>query len=132
VVAWCLDSGLLIGILRGDDKAVAAAARLDDADGELATTTINAHEILYGAHRSGRPHNVEEAETLLGRLVVLPLDQQSAGHAARLMADLMAKGSAVDLRDVLISSIALTRHCTLVTRNNRDFSKVKGLRVDEG
>ncbi len=131
MVAWCLDSDLLIGLLRGEEKAVAAANRFDDADGELRTTTINAYEILYGAHRSGRVQNIDQAQTLLARLVVLPLDQQSAKQAARLMAELMVRGSAVDLRDVLVSAIALRHYCTLVRRNKRDFTKVKGLRADE-
>lgn len=126
----CLDSDLLVAILRGKPDAKSKMDELD-AEGRNATTSINTFEILYGAHHSSKKKkNIEEARRLLGRLDVISLDIESANLAAMIAADLSAKGEPIDFRDILVAGIALTNGLDLVTKNSNHFSRIGKLRLE--
>ena len=124
----CLDSDLLVAILRGKREAYKIAAELDEES--KATTAVNAFELFLGANKSDRRNeNVSEVQKLLNKLEIVPLDMASAKQAGTLFADLMAKGKAIDYRDAMIAGIALENNLTLLTRNKTHFSRIKGLKV---
>ena len=126
----CLDTDLLVAILRGKEEARERAAALDES-GREATTTINAFEVVYGAHKSAkRKENVTEAHRLLGRLLVIPFDLPSALRAGETAARLSAEGEGIDYRDSMIAGIALENDIVLVTRNEKHFSRIKGLKLE--
>lgn len=127
---FVLDSDICIWLLRG--QAPAAAARLRDLPMDaVATTTITAGEIRYGALRSQRPkENLARVETLLAPLALLPFDNRAACHFADIKAHLTASGSIIGPMDLLIAAIARARNATLVTGNLREFSRVPGLAAE--
>lgn len=127
----CLDSDILIAILRGDPEAKEMVELLDK-EVNLVTTTINAYEILFGARKSFHlSKNVLEARNLLGKLEVLNLTLESADLAGEIHKHLLDKGQLIDLRDIFIASIAISNNCTLVTRNLKDFSRISSLRLEK-
>lgn len=127
----CLDTDLLIAILRGKEAAREATAELDE-ESRAATTSVNAFELLSGANRSSRKNeNVKEALRLLERLIVFPLDLSSSQIAGEISAKLQAKGVAIDFRDAMIAAIALENDLTLVTRNTFHFDRIKGLKTEK-
>ncbi len=66
----CLDTDFLVALLRGKSDAKSKMESLD-AEGHNATTTINAFELFYGAHKSTkRAKNLKEVFKLLDRLDV--------------------------------------------------------------
>ena len=84
----CLDTDLLVAILRGDAEAEEKMRQLDE-DGRNATTSVNAFEIFYGAYKSkNRVTNIEGTKRLLSRLDVLSLDVGAAEKAGNFFADL--------------------------------------------
>jgi predicted nucleic acid-binding protein len=126
----CLDTDLLIAILRGKKEACAQVKELD-AQAKGATTSINAFEIFFGAYRSARAtENIKEASRLLERLTVIPLDLFSARKAGEISAKLAAKGEEIDYRDAMIGGIAIENDLTLVTRNKSHFARIKGLKLE--
>ncbi|MDP7079573.1 MAG: type II toxin-antitoxin system VapC family toxin [Candidatus Undinarchaeales archaeon] len=127
MIPLCLDTDLLVAILRGDPSA--RHFILGNEKGtQLATTTVNAFEVLFGANRSRkRKENLLATNRLLSRLHILPLDLESADEAASLFASLHDKGCPLDLRDTLIAAIALTKGYVLVTRNTKHFDRAKEL-----
>jgi tRNA(fMet)-specific endonuclease VapC len=126
----CLDSDLLIAILRGNKEAYNKAAELDEAAKE-ATTSINAFEIFFGAIKSSRKNeNMKEASELVESLNVIPLDLSSSRKAAEIYAKLATEGKPIDFRDAMIAGIAIENHLTLVTRNKSHFSRVEGLSLE--
>ncbi len=125
----CIDTDFLIAILRGKQEAYESVLKIDE-EGKEATTAINAFELFFGANRSERKkENIREAQKLLERLEVIPLDTLSAKRAGEISATLVAKGEAIDFRDAMIAGIALEKDLTLLTRNNAHFSRIKGLKV---
>jgi predicted nucleic acid-binding protein len=126
----CIDSDLLVAILRGNADAQSKMDELD-TEGRNATTSINAFEIFYGAARSSkREKNLDEAKRMISRLEVMPLDIESANKAAVVAADLAEKGEQIDFRDVLVAGIALTNELSLVTKNARHFARIRNLTLE--
>lgn len=126
----CLDTDLLIAILRGKEEARKKVTGIDE-ESKGATTSINAFEIFFGANKSAKKNeNVKEASRLLGRLIVFPLDLSSSRIAGEISARLLAKGVMIDYRDAMIAAIAIENDLTLVTRNSFHFSRIKGLKTE--
>ena len=80
----CLDTDLLVGVLRKQEKATRKVEELDK-QGRQATAAVNAFELFYGAYKSRMvEENVREANRLLSRLEPLPLSTSSAERAGLL------------------------------------------------
>ncbi len=126
-----LDTSVLIDDLRKRSDRESLLARLEGAS-QLATTTISAFELYYGAYKSkDTSRNLASAKGLLSSLQVLDLTDQSCENAGRLLTDLEAGGNPIDLRDLLIGSIALTEGYAVLTKNRKDFARIRGLLVLE-
>jgi predicted nucleic acid-binding protein len=126
----CLDTDLLVAILRGDAEAEEKMRQLDE-DGRNATTSINAFEIFYGAYKSKkRMTNIEGSKRLLSRLDVLSLNVEAAEKAGNFFSDLELEGLRVGFRDVLVAASSLENHLALVTRNKKHYSRIVGLSVE--
>ncbi len=120
-----------MAILRRKEEARRKMDQLD-GEGRQATTSVNAFELFYGAHKSKMTEkNIAETRTLLSRVLVLPLGLGSAEKAGSVFASLEKKGSAIESRDAMIAGVALDNNLIVVTRNTRGYSKVPGLSVEE-
>jgi len=127
----CLDTDFLVAILRGDPEAEGKMRELDE-EGRQATTAVNAFEIFYGAYKSRRKAvNVQESRRLLARLMVLPLDQESAENAGQAFAELESRGAPVEFRDVLIAGISIKNQLAVVTRNEEHYSRIGQLTIEK-
>ena len=125
-----IDTDILIDFLRNRKEAVAFVTQLEEKKTLLSTTAINAFELYYGAHKSRQSiQTLQATKKLLDRLVLLPLTPRSAQRAGHIFAELELEGQPIGLRDTFIAAIALTRKCSVATRNVEHFKKVKGLTV---
>jgi predicted nucleic acid-binding protein len=68
-------------------------------------------------------------EGLLAQFPVVSFDLTVARVHASLWADLAKRGVAVGERDLMIGATAIAKDYTLVTRDQRSFSKIPGLSV---
>ena len=126
----CLDSNILIDILRNKHNARQIVSELD-AEPRNATTTVSALELFYGANKSqNKDINVEKVRLLLQRLDVLPLTLSASELAGELMATLAQKGETIEYRDAMIAGIVLDSGMTLVTRNKKHFSRIPGIKIE--
>jgi len=117
-------------LLRNVKKVVDFLAEIEERGDLLTTTTINAFELYHGAHKSReREHNLLATKNLLNRLIILPLELESAETAGRIYTELETKGQTIGLRDALIGAITLTKGYTIITRNVEHFQKIPGLTV---
>ena len=126
----CLDTDLLIAILRGKKEAYSKVTEIDEG-GRGATTAINVFEIFFGANRSERSvENLQEATKLFNRLEVIPLDFMSSRRAAEISAKLTLKGETIDYRDAMIAGIVMENDLVLITRNKSHFNRIKGIKLE--
>src|SRR3989338_6788335 len=98
-----VDTTFLIGILRKDAGAIAKAIELD-GEPLVFTTEANVYEVVTGISKS---INVKAAmkdfETLLDRLIVLPVDHKAAIKSGLISRDLLLKGQMIDDIDCIIA-----------------------------
>lgn len=86
---------------------------------------------MYGANKSMRMLETAQGfEQLLDGFVSLPFDDEAGLTYGRVRAHLERLGTPVGHNDLQIAAIALVNDCVVVTRNEREFRRVPGLRVD--
>ena len=125
-----IDTDILIDFLRNRKESVEFVAQLEKKKIILSSTAINAFELYYGAHKSKQSiQTLQATKNLLDRLVLFPLTPRSAQRAGHIYAELELKGNPIGLRDTFIAAIALTRRCSVATKNIGHFQKVKDLTV---
>ncbi|MBD8874208.1 type II toxin-antitoxin system VapC family toxin [Rhodanobacter sp. DHB23] len=123
-----LDSNTISYYFRGDASVVGRLQALRPA--EIGVPAIVEYELRYGLLRlpaeAATPRLAALAQ-LLQPMQMLPFDSECAQHAARIRATLEAAGTPIGPHDTLIAATALRHQATLVTRNEREFSRVPGL-----
>ena len=125
-----IDTDVLIDLLRNVTKVVDSISEMERKGCLLATTTVNAFELFYGAYKSkNQQKNLASTKTLLRRLVILKMGVASAQNAGRIHAKLEREGQPIGLRDAIIGAITLTKGYSLITRNAEHFKKIKGLNI---
>lgn len=128
-----LDTSFLIDLLReaGRREQGPASRELDEIlDEDLWISVFVACELEAGIELSRRPDRERErvAELTRGLQVAFP-DGRFAAEYGRLLADLSRRGETVASMDLLIGTAAVLDGAPLVTRNERHFARVPGLRV---
>jgi len=127
-----VDTDILIDLLRQKDYAVSLIKKLED-EVELATSAINAFELYRGAYKSrNQEKNLASVKGLLNSLRMLNTDEDSMEIAGKITASLERDGNMMDIRDLLIASIALVNGFGILTNNVGHFNKIKHLRVVSG
>jgi len=127
-----VDTDILIDLLRKKDYAVSLIRKLED-EVELATSAINTFELYRGAYKSrNQEKNLASVKGLLNSLCILNTDEDSMEIAGKITASLERDGNMMDIRDLLIASIALVNGFGILTNNVRHFNKIKHLRVVSG
>ena len=98
--------------------------------GEAVISVVTFGELLFGAEKSAhRTAALERLRELQIFLSVLPLPEASAGNYGKIRAELESKGEIIGNNDLWIASHALSSGLILVTNNEREFSRVRGLRT---
>ena len=129
MLRYMLDTNILIYTIRNRPDVV--RQRFEAHDGEMCVSSITAMELLYGAHKSQAVRrNLEIIEGLLGRLGLLDFDLAAAEHAGQIRAELAAAGTPIGPFDVMIAGHARSRGLSLVTNNEGEFSRVRGLLLE--
>jgi len=124
-----LDTNICVYLIRRKPPAV--FERLARAErGGVALSVVTAFELEVGAVRSAGYRYATLVAEFLGEFSLLPLDDRVRQTYARERVALEQSGQMIGPLDMLIAAHALTLSATLVTNNEREFRRVKGLRVE--
>jgi len=124
-----LDSSVIVGVLRNKDEDVRIVRELE-GKAKIATTTINAFEVYYGAFKSrDSKRNLAAVKGFLSTVEVLAFDEHAAELAGQVLTELEAEGRRVDVRDLFIGCIAVSRGFSVVTHNKEHFERIPKLHV---
>jgi tRNA(fMet)-specific endonuclease VapC len=126
--AWMLDTNVLSELIR-DPRGTLASRVIAEPAGAVCTSIIVACELRFGAARKGSAVLTDRVDQLLDRLDVLPLDAEVDRHYADIRAALERAGTPIGSHDLFIAAHARCLELTLVTRNEREFVRVPGLRL---
>jgi tRNA(fMet)-specific endonuclease VapC len=99
---------------------------------DLCISAVTYGELEYGIRKSANPEKNRLAITkiLLG-IRILDFDSRAAVHFGDIFAELESKRIRIGDRDTMIAAHARSLGYTVVTNNTREFSRVKGLNVED-
>jgi len=95
----------------------------------VCTSIIVAAELRYGAVRKASVHLAAQLEAVLAAIDVLALEPPVDSVYGELRARL-ERGQSIGANDLLIAAHALTLGHTVVTDNEREFSRIVDLRIE--
>lgn len=128
-IRFLLDTNILSELARKPQGKIAdAIARAGERN--VYTSIVVAAELRFGAAKSGSKRLARQIDRILAALDVLPLGEPADRHYANIRKRLEKRGRPISPNDLLIAAHALAEDCTLVTANEREFSRVPSLKVE--
>lgn len=130
MIRFLLDTNICIEAIR--NRNVKTLERLQGCDvGDVGMSAITLAELEHGVEKSAKPGQNRIALNLFcAPMEILPFDDAAASAYGRIRADLERRGQLIGPMDLLIAAHALSAGVILVTNNEREFRRVKGLRVE--
>lgn len=126
---YLLDTNAVSDLVN-DPRGRVAAAVERVGESSICTSIIVAAELRFGAVKRKSRRLLTQIETALAHLDIQPFGVPADRIYGEVRADLERKGRPIGPNDLLIAAHALALGCTLVTDNEREFSRVKALRVE--
>lgn len=124
-----LDTNIVSDLLRNPDGS--AARRIADVGPDtICVSIITAAELRYGCARKGSAKLLAHVEAILESVQVLAFDVPADMEYGRIRAELETAGTPIGPNDLLIAAHAYAAGAILVTDNSGEFSRVRGLRVE--
>ena len=127
---YLIDTNTCIYII--NKKPPSAVNRIRSKQPEdIAISTVTIAELEYGVHRSQKiDQNRIALLEFLVPLTILDFDQGAAAVYGSIRSSLEARGTPIGPMDLLIAAQAMSQGLVLVTNNEREFSRVDGLGIE--
>jgi tRNA(fMet)-specific endonuclease VapC len=126
---YLLDTNILSDLVRNPQgKAAKRIAKVGEDN--VCTSIIVAAELRYGCARSGSRRLIEAVEELLSEIDILPFDVPADATYGMIRSALEASGTPIGGNDLLIAAHAQAIAATIVTANEGEFKRVRGLKVE--
>lgn len=133
---YILDTDILTHLYAGHSRVINRLQNIEDSS--ICITIITKIEMLQGRFSfllkaataieiKKAQHWLQLTEELLSQIVVIPFDEAALNQFERLRYS--SKLKKIGHADILIASIALANHATIVTRNTRHFQQIPNLKA---
>lgn len=128
MIQYLLDTDIVIYTMKNKPPAVKEA--FEKFHDEVAISSVTLMELYYGVERSSdKQRNLKSVEGFAARLTVVDYDMHAAMHTGDIRANLAKVGKPIGPYDAMIAGQARSRGFILVTNNEKEFSRVDGLRL---
>jgi tRNA(fMet)-specific endonuclease VapC len=128
-MAYMLDTNIVSDLVRNPRGRV--HSRLAKVPNEqVVTSIVVVAELRYGAARKNSRRLNAQLETILDGLEIISLKPPADRIYGDLRAGLEAIGKPIGANDLLIAAHALSLGYTLVTDNEREFSRISALSIE--
>jgi len=98
---------------------------------QLCISVVTYAELIYGVERSSSKRvNRPVIEDFVRHLDVMDWNSEAADQYGAIRAELEAAGTLIGAMDMMIAAHAKSIKAVLVTNNQKHFTKVKGLKVE--
>ncbi len=126
---YLLDTNIVSDLVRRPQGRTAAKIA-EVGEDAVATSIIVAAELRYGAAKKGSARLARQLETILGALEVIAFEAPADTTYGQVRVALEAAGAPIGGNDLLIAAQAMVLNMTVVTANVSEFSRVRGLKVE--
>ena len=119
-----VDSDVLIEIFdKNSKKGQIALEKLEKSGEDIAITSLNLHEILYGHYKSNKKiKGIQEINTI-------GFNKKDVEISAKIENDLEKKGKIVPRFDAMIAAIVINRNAKIFTYNKKHFQNIKQIKL---
>ena len=123
---YLLDTNVCIDFLKG--KSSPLVPRMEAAFGQMAISAVTFAELAVGSRRSEDPiGDTRRIDDFAAGLDVLAFDEQAGRAYGAVVRVVGVKRQGLDR---LIAAHAVARDLVLITNNERDFTDIPGLKVE--
>ncbi len=127
---YFLDSNTCIYFLNGSSKSIREKI-LSTSPVDIKIPSVVKAELLLGAYKSKiTQKSLEKLEQFLEPFEVVPFDETVCYEYAAIRKQTEEEGKIIGPNDLLIASIAKFHEGILVTRNTKEFRRIKDLMVE--
>jgi tRNA(fMet)-specific endonuclease VapC len=126
---YLLDTNILSDLVRNPQGMIAQKIA-SAGEGSICTSIIVAGELRFCARKLGSKQLTTQLDIILSAIDILPLEEPADHCYGELRAHLEKHGTPIGSNDMLIAAHALMLDCIVVTANEREFSRVPKLRVE--
>ena len=125
-----LDTNICIYLIK--KKPVTIINRFNEHSiGDIGVSSITVAELFFGVQKSQhRKQNQAALMQFMSPLEIAEFNTDAAFKYGQIRAELESKGTPIGSLDTLIAGHALSLGVTLVTNNEREFSRVSGLNIE--
>ena len=96
----------------------------------IGISSITLSELEYGVRKSAKPaQNQFALAQFLAPLEILPYDDIAAHYYGNVRTYLEKQGMPIGSLDMLIAAHSLSLDCTLITNNEKEFTRIPNLKV---
>jgi tRNA(fMet)-specific endonuclease VapC len=127
---YLLDTNMVSELIRTPQGVVAERMLSSGLEIYCCTSVIVACELRYGAAKKQSPKLSFNVEQVLNSLPILPLQESVDKVYAETRVNLERRGLPIGQHDLLIAAHALSLGLTVVTANEREFTHVENLTVE--
>ncbi len=124
-----MDTNILSDLVRHPQGKIAKRIARE-GEKSICTSIVVASELRFGAEKSGSARLTAQLDIILSAIETLPLEEPADLKYSRLRNYLEKQGAPIGPNDMLIAAHALALDCTVITANDREFSRVPGLKVE--
>ena len=127
---YMLDTNICIyAIKHKPEQVFRKLQKIDPQD--VCVSSVTYAELVHGVEKSAAiEKNRLALSLLLANIEILDFDTHAAEQYGKVRADLEKKGMPIGPLDSMIAGHALSAGCIIVTNNVGEFSRVKGLKVE--
>ena len=127
---YMLDTNICIYAIKKKPEKVIEQI-LNHCDDEFYISAMTYSELMYGAEKSElSDKNKVAINTLISNISILDFDSRAGNEYGKIRAQLEKDGKVIGSMDMLIAAHAISSNCILVTNNEREFERVKGLVIE--
>jgi tRNA(fMet)-specific endonuclease VapC len=127
---YVLDTNTLIYYFKGIGNIVTQL--LATPPNDIGIPTIVLYELEVGIAKSARPRKRKaQFEEFISLVNIIPFSIAEAKCAADIRVKLEKKGSLIGPYDILIAASAMANNNILVTHNQREFQRIRGLKLED-
>jgi len=127
---YMLDTNMCIYIIKKKPPEIIQRFKQIEIS-QIGISSITLSELLFGVYKSSKPEQNKLAlAQFAAPLEILPFGDEAADFYGRLRTQLEKQGTPIGSLDMLIAAHALSFGCILVTNNEKEFSRVLSLKVE--
>lgn len=128
---YCLDTNAVSDFMRQKYNVRQRMEAAVGANDEIAICPIVHYEIIRGLKAINASSKMAEYLRIYNndKILKLPLDYIVVEKAAEIYVSLHS-GQQIEDNDIYIAAVALVNGCTLVTANDKHFSRIVGLKIE--